>query len=152
MEKAFQDLIGAENHCYGCGPENEKGNRIKSYWDGDESVCKWKARPEHCAGAPDVVYGGLIASLIDCHSVNTAMANAYKEAGREVGSEPKLWCVTANLNVNYRRPTPIDAELELRAKVKKRDGKKTWITCDLIANGEVCADAEVLAIQINRNS
>lgn len=148
--RAFQDLIGPENHCHGCGPENPKGHRIKSYWDGDEAVCHFTPQPHHCAGSTDVVNGGIIASLIDCHSINFAMAEAYRREGREIGSDPKIWYVTANLNINYRAGAPIANTLELRARISKIDGRKTWIACTLSADGKVCADAEVLAIRIQR--
>ena len=103
-EQAFQDQ-GSVSHCHGCGPDNEKGLRIKSYWDGDEAVCTWQAEPYQCGGSKDIVNGGIIASLIDCHSLNLAIAQAYKAEGRPIGSVPKIFYVTANLKVDYHRPT-----------------------------------------------
>ena len=70
---AIQDRI-PHNHCYGCGPENPHGLQIKSHWDGKESVCVYEPRPEQCAGPEQYLYGGTIASLIDCHSIGTALA------------------------------------------------------------------------------
>ena len=97
--KAIQDHI-PHNHCYGCGPENPEGLQIKSYWDGDETVAVLHPRPYHTA-IPGYVYGGLIASLIDCHCVGTAAAALYEAAGREQGSEPQIRCVTASLHVAH---------------------------------------------------
>ncbi len=151
MPQSIQDLIGSENHCHGCGPNNNKGLRLKSYFEGDETTASFTPEPHQCAGAVTIVNGGVIASLIDCHSVNTAMAWEYKNAGRAIGSEPKIWCVTASLNVTYLKPTPIDKRLELRAKVSKREGRKTWIECTLSAAGVVCAKGEVLAVRIERS-
>lgn len=77
-EKAFQDYYPDQlSHCYGCGRLNTAGLQIKSYWDGDESVCEYTPKPYHTA-LPGCVYGGLIASLIDCHGTGTASAAAYR--------------------------------------------------------------------------
>ena len=76
-EKAFQDYYPDKwSYCYGCGRLNEQGLQIKSYWDGEETVCHFKPRPSHTA-IPGYVYGGLIASLIDCHGTGTAAAAIY---------------------------------------------------------------------------
>jgi acyl-coenzyme A thioesterase PaaI-like protein len=145
-ERAFQDLYSDwTSHCYGCGRLNEHGLQIKSYWDGDESVCRFTPRPYHTA-VPGYVYGGLIASLIDCHSTGTAAAAAYREAGREMGTEPELRFVTGSLHVDYLRPTPIDAELEVRGRVEEVKGRKVVVTSTLSAAGQVCAKGRVVAV------
>lgn len=146
--KAFQDYYTDYfSHCYGCGRLNDHGHQIKSYWDGDESVCLFKPKPYHTA-IPGYVYGGLIASLIDCHGTGTAAAAAYRAAGRPMDSEPVLRFLTGTLHVEYLRPTPIDTVLEVRARVKEIKGRKVMISEELIANGEVCARGEVIAIQV----
>jgi len=150
-EQAFQDQ-GSVSHCHGCGPDNEKGLRIKSYWDGDEAVCTWQAEPYQCGGSKDIVNGGIIASLIDCHSLNLAIAQAYKAEGRPIGSVPKIFYVTANLKVDYHRPTPINQPLHLRARITKVEGRKTWVSCTLSVEGRVCATAEVLGIRVRRDA
>ena len=115
---AFQDAYPDDVAlCYGCGRLNEHGYQIKSYWDGDESVCHYVPEPYHTA-IPGYVYGGLLASLVDCHSTGTAAAAAYRAAARDLGSEPALRFVTASLQVSYLRPTPLGPTLELRARVK----------------------------------
>ena len=149
-ELSFQDQ-GAVNYCYGCGADNLNGLQIKSYWDGSEAVARWKAKPHHCGGSKEIVNGGIIASLIDCHSLNLAIAQAYRSEGRTIGDFPKIGYVTANLNVSYLRPTPIHEELELRAHITKQEGRKTWISCTLSAVGQVCATAEVLGIRVKRD-
>lgn len=150
-EQAFQDQ-GSVSHCHGCGPDNEKGLRIKSYWDGDEAVCTWQAQPHHCGGSKDVVNGGIIASLIDCHSLNLAIAQAYRAEGRPIGSPPKIFYVTANLSIDYRRPTPIAKPLDLRARITKVEGRKTWVRCTLSVEGQVCAAGEVLGVRVRRDA
>ncbi len=147
-KKAFQDYYpDILSHCYGCGRLNEHGLQIKSYWDGEESVAVFTPRPVHTA-IPGFVYGGLIASLIDCHSTGTAAAAAYKAEGREMDTEPAFRYVTASLHVNYLRPTPIDGPLEIRGKVKEIKGKKVVIESTLSAKGKICATGEVVAVQM----
>ena len=115
-EKAFQDYYPDDlSHCYGCGRLNEDGLQLKSRWDGDETVAAYTPRAYHTA-IPGTVYGGLIASLIDCHGTGTASAAAYQREGREPGTEPPLRFVTASLHVDYLRPTPLGVPLEIRAR------------------------------------
>ncbi len=148
MGKAFQDYYSDNtSHCYGCGRLNEQGLQIKSNWVGEESVAYYKPRPYHMA-IPGFVYGGLIASLIDCHSTGTAAAAMYRAAGREMNTEPSFRFLTASLHVDYLRPTPIDCTLEVRGKVKEIKGRKVVVTSTLIAKGLVCAKGEVVAVQV----
>jgi acyl-coenzyme A thioesterase PaaI-like protein len=149
MEESFQEQSSVL-HCHGCGADNEKGLQIRSYWDGDEAVCEWRPESHHCGGSKQIVNGGIVATLIDCHSLNLAIAHAYKSEGRPIGSVPKIGYVTGNLNVSYLRPTPIDEALRLRAKILKIEGRKTWVSCTLSAAGEIRATGEVLGIRIER--
>ena len=145
-EKAFQDYYpDSASYCYGCGRLNEHGLKIKSYWEGDETVCTFEPRPYHIA-IPGYVYGGLIASLIDCHSTGTAAAAAYREEGRAMDTEPALRFVTAALHVDFIRPTPLGVPLEIRARVKDIKGRKVVVDSTLSAGGEICARGEVVAV------
>jgi len=146
--RPFQDQIPG-NHCWGCGPLNPSGLHLKSCWEGEESVCLLQPRPEFMAGPTDVLYGGFIAAAFDCHSICTAIADAYRVAGREIGTEPLLWCVTASLRVDYLRPTPIAAPLELRARVRELKGRKRIIDAVLRAEGQERARAEVVAVEVS---
>lgn len=150
-ELAFQDYYPDDvSHCYGCGRLNEEGHQIKSRWDGDETVAVYIPRPYHTA-IPGFVYGGLIASLIDCHSTGTAAAAAYRAEGRGMDTEPPLRFVTASLHVDYLRPTPIDGPLEIRGRIKEIKGKKVVVESTLSAAGNVCAKGEVVAVQMPEN-
>ncbi|MGD8833809.1 MAG: PaaI family thioesterase [Desulfobacteraceae bacterium] len=150
-EKAFQDHYNDEySVCYGCGRLNAHGLQIKSYWDGDETVCRFMPSEHHTAIA-GYVYGGLIASVIDCHGTGTAAAAAYRQAGRPMGSEPHYRFVTASLHVDYLRPTPIDAPMELRGKVEEIDGRKVVVAINLSSKGEVCVKGRVVAVQLPDN-
>jgi acyl-coenzyme A thioesterase PaaI-like protein len=146
-QQSFQDL-GSVIHCHGCGRDNHQGLQIKSYWDGEEAVAVWKPQPYHCGGTKDVLYGGIIASLIDCHSLNLAIAHAYRTEHRPIGSIPRIGYVTANLNISYLKPTPIDKLLQLRARITKIDGRKAWVNCSLSAAGQVRATGDVLGIRV----
>ena len=144
---AIQDSI-PHNHCYGCGADNPDGMQIKSHWDGKESTCTYMPRPEQCAGPKQYLYGGTIASVIDCHCVGTAIANYYERDGFAVGEGPPIWCVTGSLNVKYIKPTAIDQPVELRARVVECTDKKAVIECTLSSSGTVTAEGQVIAIRV----
>lgn len=147
-EKGIQDYYPDDlSRCYGCGRLNEHGLKLKSRWEGEETVAVFTPRPYHTA-MPGYVYGGLIASLIDCHGTGTASAAAYREQGREMGTEPPLRFVTASLHVDYLRPTPLGVVLEIRGKVKEIKGRKVVVSATLSAGGEICARGEVVAVQM----
>lgn len=147
---AFQDQ-GSTSICFGCGPENEQGLQIKSHWDGDDAIATWTASASHCGGARNVVNGGVIATLMDCHGLNLAIASAYKAENRPIGSAPRVFFVTANMNINYRRPTSLGKPLDLRASFTKQEGRKTFVHCTVSCENELCAEADILAIRIHRD-
>ena len=147
MTQAIQDRI-PHNHCFGCGPLNARGLAIKSHPDGDETVCTFQPAAHHMAGPTHVLNGGIIATVIDCHAVCTAIADAYRAAGREIGTAPLIWCVTAALKIDYLAPTPIDAPVELRARVREAKGRKRIVECVLTSGGTVRARAEVVAVEV----
>ena len=147
-QKAFQDYYPAElSYCYGCGRLNEHGLQLKSHWDGDETVAIFYPKSHHIA-IPGYVYGGLIASIIDCHGTGTAAAAAYRAEGREMGTEPPRRFVTASLRVEYLRPTPLGVPLEVRGMVEEIKERKVVVTATVSAEGEVCARGEVVAVRM----
>lgn len=145
---AFQDHYPADvAHCYGCGRMNEHGHRIRTVWEGDETVTRFHPEP-HQMSVPGFVYGGLIASLVDCHSTGSAAAAMYSQAGRDMDTLPPFRFVTGSLHVDFLKPTPIDCELELRGKIKEVKGRKVVITTDVLARGVLTARGEVVAVQM----
>jgi len=147
-QKAFQDFYPDElSRCYGCGRLNKNGLQIKSYWDGEETVAIFQPGAYHI-GIPGYVYGGLIASIIDCHCIGTASAAAYKSENRNMDTDPPLRFVTASLHVDYLRPTPLGVLLEVRGRVQEIKNRKVVVAATLLAEGEVCARGEVIAVQI----
>ncbi len=147
-ERAIQDFYPPDlSHCYGCGRLNEHGYKIKTFWDGDETVTRFTPQPYHTA-IPGYVYGGLLASLIDCHGTGTAALAGYRAENREPGSDPPLRFVTASLKVDYLTPTPLGVHLEVRGKVLEIKGRKVIVAATLSASGMVCVRGEVVAVQV----
>ena len=145
---AFQDAYPDElSHCYGCGRLNEHGLQLKSYWDGEETVAVFTPRPYHVA-LPGFVYGGLIASLVDCHGTASAAAAACRAEGRELGSEPPVRFVTAALHVDYLRPTPLGGPLEIRGRIEEIKGRKIVVAATVSAGGQLCARGRVVAVRM----
>ena len=146
--KAFQDFYPDEySVCYGCGRLNEHGLQIKSYWEGEESVCRFTPQPYHTAIA-GYVYGGLIASVIDCHATGTAAAAAYRESGQSMGSKPGYRYLTASLQVDFLSPTPIDSPMELRGRIQQIKGRKVVVAVTLSSKGRIRARGQVVAVQL----
>jgi acyl-coenzyme A thioesterase PaaI-like protein len=143
---ALQDVLKV--HCFGCGALNERGLQIKSRWDGDELVCRYKPEPFH-VGYPGYVYGGTIASVVDCHAIWTAMATHCRDAGITMSKEsPSFAFVTGKLSVSYLKPAVIDERLELRARVVDRSERRSTVACRVLQNGIECATAEVITVRV----
>lgn len=147
-QKSFQDFYPDQTaHCYGCGRLNEHGLHIQSYWDGDEAICTFTPREYHTA-IPGYVYGGLVASLIDCHATGTAAAAMYRAENRAMDTLPAFRFVTASLHVDFLKPTPLDVPLIVRARAKEIKGRKVIVAAELSANEIVCARGEVVCVQM----
>ncbi len=147
-DRAFQDYYpDILAHCYGCGRLNPEGHQVKSYWEGDESVCRFTPDPHHTS-IPGYVYGGLLASLIDCHGTGTAAAAAYRAENRPMDSLPPLRFLTASLHVDYLKPTPLGIPLEVRGKVKEVSGRKIVIDEWIVAAGIITVRGQVVAVQV----
>jgi len=148
--KAIQDYYPKQwSHCYGCGSLNEHGHQIKSHWDGEtgETHAVYNPKPYQIA-IPGFVYGGMIASLIDCHGTGTAAAAAYNAEGRVMDTEPALRFVTGSLHVDYLRPTPLGVPLHLHGRVTETKGRKIVVNITVTANDMLTARGEVVAVQV----
>lgn len=145
---AIQDLYPEDfAHCYGCGRKNSEGHHLKSLVEGDEVVAVFTPSPHHIA-VPGFVYGGLLASLVDCHAMATAAAAAELAAGRTIGEGPLARYVTAALRVEYLRPTPLGPQLHIRGKVTERTEKKAVVALSVSVEGNVTVRAEAVAVRI----
>jgi acyl-coenzyme A thioesterase PaaI-like protein len=136
------------NYCWGCGADNPEGLHLKSHWNGDTAVGEWKPSPVFAAGPRHILNGGIIATLLDCHGVCTAIADAYRREQRDIGSEPEIWYATASISVEYLRPTPIDASLELSGELGLVEDRVTVVECTLRAAGKDRARASVRAMRV----
>lgn len=145
---AIQDFYPDDlAHCYGCGRLNPDGLQLKTRWDGQETVTTYTPRRYHTA-MPGFVYGGLIASIIDCHGTGSGALAGYQAEGRELGTEPALRYVTASLHVDFIRPTPIAATLEARGQIAEVKGRKVVVDVVVRAGEVECARGRVVAVQI----
>lgn len=134
-------------HCYGCGRLNEVGLHVRTEWEGGRGVARFTPRPYHVA-MPGYVYGGLLASLIDCHGIGTAAAAAMERAGTEPGEDSSPRFVTASLQVDYLRPTPMGVELVLTARPEEVGERKVGVSVEVEAAGQVTARGTVLAVRM----
>lgn len=134
QEISLQEKYSPESICFGCGPRNEKGLHIRSFADGDEVVATWHAEPHHQA-FPGVLNGGIIGALLDCHSNWTATYYLMKNNDKDAAPAT----VTADFHVKLLRPTPIDAEITLKARVIDGTLDRATVEAELIANEKVCA-------------
>jgi acyl-coenzyme A thioesterase PaaI-like protein len=146
--RAVQDFYPDDfAHCYGCGRLNAHGLHVRTVWDGGTAVARFTPRAEHVA-LPGFVYGGLIASLIDCHAIGTAAAFVERAEGREIGDAPSPRFVTASLKVDYVRPTPHGPELELRAGATAIGTRKVTVDVELSVAGVMTARGTVVAVRM----
>ena len=144
----LQDLYPDDfAYCYGCGRLNAHGLHVKSEWRDGESVARFQPSPHHMA-LPGFVYGGLIASLIDCHAMATAAAASMEVAGATPGVDPTPRFVTASLQVDYLRPTPLGPELVLRGRATEVGERKVLVEVLLRAGDAECARGRVVAVRM----
>ncbi len=145
---AVQDFYPEDvAHCYGCGRLNEHGLQLKTVWEGDETVSRYTPRPYHTA-IPGYVYGGLIASLLDCHGTGGAAAAMLRREGREIGDGEAPRFVMASLMVEFLKPTPLGPELEVRGRVVEITDRKVVLEETLSAEGVVTARGKVVAVRM----
>jgi len=134
--------------CFGCGHGNAAGLQIKSYWQNDDCVCVWQPEKKH-QGWPDITCGGIIATLIDCHCMASAMATAVRNENRPLGSEPEYRFATGTLHIKYLKPTPVASPLTLTAKVTHIKNQRIYtLHCDLFAENQKTVEAEVTAFLV----
>ncbi len=149
-ETSLQDSAAPEGVCYGCGGSNPHGLQIKSHWheDGVHVIAEHLPEAKYC-GWPDLVYGGLIAMLVDCHSNWTAMAYHYRQENRGVDSLPRINCVTGHLGIKFIKPTPMGVPLILSAKVEGEVGRKTRVICEVYAGDVLTAVGDSVFVRVD---
>ncbi len=140
---SIQETYAPKSICFGCGPANEKGLKIRSFEKNGEYIMEWRAEPHHEA-FPGMLNGGIIGSLLDCHSNWAAAHYLMKKNGK---SEPDC-TVTASYSVKLLRPTPSDALIHLRARVTESTEDRATVEAELIANDKVCATCTGLFVAV----
>ena len=141
--QSLQDRYAPHNECFGCGPANDKGLRIKSFVEGDELVAEFRPEPHHVA-FPGVMNGGIIGALLDCHSNWTATHAIMQE--NKLQTPPCT--VTSDFHVTLKRPTPMDATLSLRAKAIEVKADRATVEATISANGKVTATCRGLFVAV----
>lgn len=134
MDQSIQERYAPGNRCFGCGPSNEKGLRIRSFVEGDELVARWHAE-EHHQAFEGMLNGGITGALLDCHS-NWAAAHHLMQKS---GAETPPCTVTADFHVRLKRPTPMDGEITVRARVVESSDDRAIVESTLEAGGKVTA-------------
>ncbi|WP_045521645.1 PaaI family thioesterase [Neobacillus niacini] len=132
--------------CYGCGRLNHEGHHFRTGWQGEKTVTIYSPEPEHIA-VPGFVYGGVVASLIDCHGTGSASLALHRKNGCEAGegTEPPRF-VTASLKVDFVKPTPHGVPLKAIGVVHEIHPKKFRVETEVFTNNEICARGEVIAV------
>jgi acyl-coenzyme A thioesterase PaaI-like protein len=145
MDQPLQDVL--QVHCYGCGALNAHGLHIKSRWDRDDLLCNWQ--PEaYQIGHPGYVYGGTIASVVDCHCIWTALAQYCRDTAHSLTEgPPAVAFVTGSLKVDYLRPIPIEGEMMLRAHVIEASERKSIVACSVFHSGIERVTVQVVAVR-----
>ncbi len=142
-EKSLQETFAPDGICFGCGVKNEKGLQIKSFADGAEVTAEWHA-DEHHQAFPGMLSGGIIGSLLDCHSNWTAAHFLMKKSGKDAPD----CTVTANYSVKLLRPTPFDKPIFLRARVVDSTEDRATVEAELIAGDKICATCKGLFVVV----
>lgn len=133
-EPSLQERYAPASICFGCGPQNKEGLRIRSFVKGEEVVAEWMPSPHHQA-FPGMVNGGIIGALLDCHSNWTAAYALMRQKGLSLPPT----CVTAEYAVKLKRPCPSDRPLQLRAKVVESSADRAVVEATLESDGKVRA-------------
>src|SRR5687767_12267906 len=143
----LQDLYPEDfAHCYGCGRLNTNGLHVKTDWVEGEGIARFLPAPYHMA-LPGFIYGGLIASLVDCHAMATAAGASMIARGAEPGRDPTPRFVTASLQVDFLRPTPLGPSLLLKARAVEVTERKAIVEVEVLADGVLCARGKVVAVR-----
>jgi acyl-coenzyme A thioesterase PaaI-like protein len=143
--ESLQDRYAPDNRCFGCGPANEKGLRLKSYVEGEGVVASFRPEPHHEAYS-GMLNGGIIGALLDCHSNWAATHYLMKRSG-----SPTPPCtVTADFHVRFRRPTPTSAPVVLHAHVVEGGADRATVEATLEAGGQVTATCRGLFVAVKK--
>jgi acyl-coenzyme A thioesterase PaaI-like protein len=143
MSQSLQERYAPKSACFGCGPANDHGLRIRSMQVGDEYTCTWQPATMHEA-FPGMLNGGIVGALLDCHCNWAAAIHLMQQRG---ASAPPC-TVTAEYAIKLRRPTPTSGPVLLRAKVVESSDDRARVQGTLEAGGKVCATCDGLFVAV----
>ena len=152
---AIQETYGPRfQYCWGCGPKNEDGLHMKSYpsESGDECICTVRPDKMYTGGVPKNLFGGMIAMIFDCHGTASAAYFAHINNGLEFDENTLIGrFITARLEVDFKKPTPMNEEIEVIAKLEEIGERKAIINMEMLAKGEIRAKAKMVAVKVKDN-
>lgn len=152
---AIQDTYGERfQYCWGCGPKNEAGLHIKSYptEDGKKVITRVKPGKAFTGGVPNNLFGGMIAMIFDCHGTASAAFFKHYAKGLDLTEDTVIErFITAHLEVDFKKPTPMDEEVEVEASLEELGDRKAVVNMVLTSKGEVRAKAKIVAVAVKDN-
>lgn len=147
---AIQDRYGERfQHCWGCGAKNEEGLHLKSYPSPDGSGCETRITPDQrfTGGVPANLFGGMIASLFDCHGTASAAWFFLKEQGGSLEtSETIQRFITAHLEIDFKKPVPMNREIRICSRLLELSARKVILEMELTVKEMLCARAKMVAV------
>ena len=157
MEKdiCIQDTYGERfQYCWGCGPKNDMGLHLKSYPSDDDKSVIAKIIPDkmYTGGVPQNLFGGMIAMIFDCHGTASAAYFSHRDKGLNLDKNTVIErFITARLEVDFKKPTPMNEEIEVIAKLEELGERKAIIEMEMKAKGEVKAKAKMISVKVKDN-
>lgn len=152
---AIQDTYGERfQYCWGCGPKNEEGLHLKSYpsESGEESICKITPESKYTGGVPKNLFGGMIAMIFDCHGTASAAWFKHRDKGLDLKEDTViLRFITARLEVDFKRPVPMDKEITVTARAEEIGERKVILNMEMEVEGEIRAKAKMVAVAVKDN-
>ena len=149
---AIQDRYGERfQHCWGCGPKNDLGLHLKTYpsLDGERCISRIKLENAYTGGVPSNVFGGMIATIFDCHGTASAAWFAHHQKGLEVTETTIIGrFITARLEIDYLSPTPIDDEIVVISTLEELGERKAIISMGMSVAGKVRAKSKMVAVAV----
>ena len=147
MPKSLQETYAPSGICFGCGPANEKGLRIRSFHSGGDITCDWRPEDHHEA-FPGMLNGGIIGALLDCHCNWTAAYGLMKRQGLDTTP----CTVTAEYTIKLLRPAPSKQPVRLQSRVAEFiKQNRAWVEGELLIGGEVCATCRGLFVAVRED-
>ena len=149
---AIQDRYGERfQHCWGCGPKNDLGLHLKTYpsIDGNSCISRIKLENAYTGGVPSNVFGGMIATIFDCHGTASAAWFAHHQKGLELTESTVIGrFITARLEIDYLSPSPIEGEIVVTSTLEELGERKAIIAMEMTVATKVRAKARMVAVAV----